>query len=78
MRLHKAQKLAQRLDNHLPSSYTKEVVKRCEERGIEVNSEIVRNVKSFRTKNPAVLEVILEFALENEKVHTRMEEKAIK
>ncbi len=75
MRLHKANRIVQLLDNHLPKRfYALEIAQRCRKKKIDVSAQIVRDVKGFRTKNSKVLDVIVGFAVENEKAQKRIEE----
>lgn len=74
MRLHKANRIVTLLDNHLPKRfYAPEVAQRCRKKRIEVSEQIVRDVKGFRTKNSKVLDVIVGFAVENEKAQKSIE-----
>lgn len=73
MRSNKAKSIVSLIDEHIPDYYTNEVIARCKRTGIEVNSQKVRNVKTFRRKNAAVLAVILEFARENKKAAKKLE-----
>lgn len=74
MRLHKADRIVKLLDNHLPKRfYTSEIKQRCLKKNITVSDQIIRDVKGFRTKNSRLLQIIVEFAIENEKAKQRLE-----
>lgn len=72
MRSNKAARIVSLIDNYIPDFYTNEVIRRCKACGIVVNSQKVRNVKTFRRSDPVILYVILEFALENKKAQDRL------
>lgn len=75
MRSHKANRIVSLLEHHLPKRfYALEVTARCKKKRIEVSPQIVRDVKNFRTKNSKVLDIIVGFAVENEKAQNRIEE----
>jgi hypothetical protein len=74
MQLHNAEPIVELIDEYIPKrSYTTEVLKRCKKKKIVVSDQVIRDVKSFRTKNPKILNVILEFARENEKAQKELE-----
>ena len=73
MRPHKAKRIVTKLKEHLPRLYVSEVIARLKEQGITVNSQHVRDVKRFQRKDPKVLGVILDFAVENEKATRKLE-----
>jgi deoxyribose-phosphate aldolase len=73
MRPHKAKDIVSKIDKYLPSTYTDDIIERCKEADIVVNSQKVRYVKNFIRKDAAVLKVILEFAREKEKEHKELE-----
>ncbi|MBO2546060.1 hypothetical protein J0871_16710 [Salegentibacter sp. BDJ18] len=74
MRSNKAESIVSLIDDHIPDYYTNVIIERCKKRKISVNSQLVRNVKTFRKKDAAVLAVILEFARENKKAAKKLEE----
>lgn len=73
MRSHKAMRIAEKIEEYLPSRYTEEIIKRCADLDLTVTDYYVKDVKRFKTKNAQVLNLILEFALENEKQHKKLE-----
>lgn len=74
MQLHKAKRINDLIDNHLPKKcYAEKVIENCEALGIPISNDIVRNVKNMRTKNSEVLNVILSIATENKKAQKKLE-----
>ena len=62
MQSHKAEKVIDLLDNHLPYSYSKKVVEIAKKRRLETSETLVRNVKGLINKNLHILNIILEVA----------------
>ena len=74
MQSHNANKIVKLLDNHLPKrSYTTEIVTRCNKKDITTTTDIVKEVRLFRTKNILVLNLIVEFAQEHEAAHKKLQ-----
>lgn len=74
MRSHKAKNIVQTLDTYLPKQYIQEVIKRCEAKDLKVKSQYVRDVKRFQRRDPAVLGIILEIAIEIKEAQKKLEE----
>lgn len=74
MQSHKAKAIVQLLDHHLPKRcYTESIKKECAKKGIDVTDQVIRNVRSFRTKDIKVLNLIVEFAQEHEAAHKKLQ-----
>ncbi|WZL88281.1 hypothetical protein VS868_11810 [Salinimicrobium sp. 3283s] len=76
MQSHKAERIVELIENHIPRLYTDVIIERCKKNGIIVSDNVVKDVKLFRTKNVRVLNVILEFARENRKAQRKLEQLA--
>ncbi|MGI0106701.1 hypothetical protein [Salinimicrobium sp. WS361] len=76
MQSHKAERIVELIENHIPRLYTDVIIERCKKNGIIVSDNVVKDVKLFRTKNVQVLNVILEFARENRKAQRKLEQLA--
>lgn len=67
-------KAYQFLDEHLPYNYTEETIKELKKSKIEVSSEVVRNVRTGKTKsNIAVLNALLKVAKKHKNAAKKLE-----
>lgn len=76
MQVHKAEPIVELIDNHIPRTYTDVIIDRCKKKKISVSDNTVKDVKLFRRKNVRVLNVILEFARENQREQRKLEQLA--
>ena len=66
MHSHKAEKVEKLLKDHLPHSYTGEVIERAKKQGIKTTSQVVRNVRNgFGPSNILIFSILLEVAKEH-------------
>jgi len=63
--MHSHNDIIEFLNDYLKYGYTKEAKKRLALKGIEMESSMIRNIKSGYTENWKVLEVLAEIATEN-------------
>lgn len=74
MRSHKAIEVDKLLREHLPYGYSKKIVERAKDKNIETTSQVVRNVKSFITKDIEIFMLLVEFASEQKEKSLKAQE----
>ncbi|MFD2824497.1 hypothetical protein ACFS5M_12515 [Lacinutrix iliipiscaria] len=75
MQVHTAKKVDTLLSNHLPFGYTKVIKERALSKGLLLKTQRVREVKSLLQKDLQILNLLIEFAQENQAVAEAGEKK---
>lgn len=68
MQSHTAQKVEALLSSHLPFGYTKTIKERAKAKGLTLKGQRIREVKSLIQKDLQILNLLIEYAKENQAV----------